>query len=93
MAFPIKPFYELIKLSKEALDEALLPLRIRAAKARAETEKIKIEERLIKLETQINEACADKDINFIHIIDTIDEYELTERRLKQINELVSKLFP
>lgn len=93
MAFNVKPFAELIKMTKEALDDALLPLRVRAAKARAETERIKLEEQLISQEARIHEACADKDINFIRVSNMIDEYELTERRLKQINELVANLFP
>jgi hypothetical protein len=93
MAFQIKPFKELVALTKEKLDEALVPLRVRAAKAKAEGEVIKLEEKLISLETKINEACAKKELDFNAIGDMMDEYDLTERRLKQINELVKNLFP
>ena len=93
MSFALKPFRELVALSKEKLDEALIPLRVRAAKAKAEGEVIKMEESLIKLETCINEMCAQMELNFVSITDKIDEYELTERRLKQIQQLVAELFP
>jgi hypothetical protein len=93
MAFKIKPFKDLVSLTKEKLDEALVPLRVRAAKAKAEGEVIKLEEKLIGLETKLNEACAKKELDFNGIGDLMDEYDLTERRLTQIKDLVSALFP
>lgn len=93
MAFQIKPFKELVALTKEKLDEALIPLRVRAAKAKAESETIKLEEKLISLETQINTQCAQKELYFTAIADLMDEYDLTSRRLVQIKELISSLFP
>jgi hypothetical protein len=92
MAFKMKTYKELVAMTKEKLDEALVPLRVRAAKAKAEGEVIKLEEKLISLETQINEACAKKEIDFNAIGDRIDEYELAERRLKQIQDLIKALF-
>jgi hypothetical protein len=93
MAFQIKPFKDLVALTKEKLDEALIPLRVRAAKAKAEGEVIKLEEKLINYETKINEACAKKELDFNAIGDLMDEYDLTERRLVQIKDLVAALFP
>lgn len=93
MAFQLKSFKELVSMTKEKLDESLVPLRVRAAKAKAESEVIKLEEKMISLETKINEACAKKDLDFNSIGDMMDEYDLVERRLKQINELVAALFP
>jgi len=93
MAFKLKSFKELVSMTKEKLDESLVPLRVRAAKAKAESEVIKLEEKLITLETTINEKCAQKDINFTTVADLMDEYDLLERRLKQINDLVAALFP
>ena len=40
-----------------------------------------------------NESCAAKEPDFNRITDLIDEYELTERRKKQIDALVAQLFP
>lgn len=93
MAFKIKPFKDLVSLTKEKLDEALVPLRVRAAKAKAEGEIIKLEETLIGLETKINESCAQKGLDFNKIGDLMDDYDITERRLLQIKELVAALFP
>lgn len=93
MAFNIKPFKELIGLTKEALDATMLPLRVRAARAKAEGEVIKLEEQLLRIETAINQSCAEKELNFTSITNMMDEYELTERKLKQINTLVAQLFP
>lgn len=93
MAFKLKSFKELVAMTEEKLDEMLLPLRVRSAKARAEQEVIKLEEQLISLETQINKACASKEINFQAVADLIDKYELAERRLGQIQKLVASLFP
>ncbi len=93
MAFQIKPFKELVAMTKEKLDEAMVPLRVRGAKAKAEGEIIKLEEKLIGLETKINESCAQKDLDFNKIGDLMDDYDITERRLLQIKELVAALFP
>lgn len=93
MAFQIKSFKELVSLTKEKLDEALVPLRVRAAKAKAEGELVKLEEKLVSLETKINEACAQKELDFNKITDMIDEYDLAERRKNQVETLVSQLFP
>lgn len=93
MTFQIKSFRELVSMTKEKLDEAMLPLRIESAKNRAQGEVIKLKEKLINLEQKINEECAKKDVDFNKAGDLMDEYELTERRLNQINRLVDSLFP
>lgn len=93
MAFQVKSFKELISMTKEKLEESMIPFRVRTAKAKAEMIKVELETKLVELETKINEQCAQKEINFPKIADLVDEYELTERRLNQITSLVSKLFP
>jgi hypothetical protein len=93
MAFTLKPFKDLVALSKEKLDEAMIPLRVRGAKIKADSEKLKLEELMIKLETEINTLCAQKDLDFTSITDKIDQYELAERKLKQVTKLVDELFP
>lgn len=49
MAFAIKPFNTLLAMTKEKLDEAMIPLRVRAAKAKADGEVIKLEEKMLSL--------------------------------------------
>lgn len=91
--FKVKPFKEVLKLTAEKLDEALAPIRAKAAGAKAALASAKIEEELISMEAEIHKLCAEKELNFDNIIKKMDAYELQERKLKQIKELVSKLFP
>lgn len=93
MSFQVKPFEEVVAMTKEKLDEVMTPLRVRAAKAKAEVICAKIEGDLISLEREIHEACANKDIDFEAIARKVDRYDLTERKLKQITKLVDQLFP
>lgn len=93
MAFQIKSFKELISMTKEKLDEAMVPLRVRAAKAKAEGEKVKLEQKMLELETKINDLCAQKDLDFNKVADLMDDYDLSERRLAQVTKLVEQLFP
>lgn len=93
MAFQVKSFREVLTLSKEKLDEALAPIRARSAKAKAGMYTATLEEKLVNTERQINEACAEKDLDFDKIIGLIDTYELTERKLEQANNIVTQLFP
>lgn len=93
MAFKVKPFVEVVAMTKEKIDEALAPIRARSAKAKAEMSQAKLEETMVTLEREIHESCAEKDINFDAIIAKIDRYELTERKKKQIDGLIRELFP
>lgn len=89
----LKPFKEILKMSKEAIDDALAPVRARSAKAKATLEVSKLEERMIALETEIHNLCAEKELDFPKIADKMDAYALTERRHKQIESIVEQLFP
>lgn len=93
MAFKVKTYKEVLAMTKEKLDEALAPIRARSAKAKAELEIAKQQEKLIALEGDIHKLCAEKELNFNTIADKVDQYELAERRLKQIESLVLELFP
>ena len=73
MSFNIRPFKELIAMTKEMLEESLIPLRVRAAKAKAEGVKVELETKQLDLEAKINTACAQKDIDFITVADLMDE--------------------
>jgi len=90
MAFHVKPFKEIIALSE---DEALAPVRARAAKAKADLEVAKADEKLMSLEAEIHKLCAEKELNFDKITDKMDEYDLVDRRRVQITKLVADLFP
>jgi hypothetical protein len=93
MAFTVKPLAALLALTSEKVDELLAPVRARGIKAKADLEQAKIEEKLISLEGEINKLCANKELDFDVIVGKMNEYDLLERKLKQIKQLISELFP
>jgi 3-isopropylmalate dehydratase small subunit len=89
----LKPFKEMLALTKEGVDKALAPLRARQVKGQAELEKMKLEEKIITLETEVQEMCVDKTINFEKLLNKLDEIALLERRKKQYDKVLEELFP
>lgn len=89
----LKPFKDMIALSKEKLDEAMAPIRAKQVKSKAELEMAKIEADILTKETEIQEICTDKDIDLPKLIDLIDEVALLERRKKQYCKVLKELFP
>jgi hypothetical protein len=89
----IRPFKELIGMSKEKLNEAMAPIRARKVKATAQLEASKLDEQILTLETEVQEECAREDINLPRIIDKIDKIALLERRKVKYGELLEQLFP
>lgn len=89
----LKPFKELIAMSKEKLHEAMAPVRARLVKSQAELEMAKLDGELVTLESQIQEACIGKEINFPALLDKLDKVALLERRKKQYAQVLRELFP
>ena len=89
----LKPFKEILAMTKEKVDEALAPMRARKVKAQAELETAKLDERLAVLESEIQELCANKEINFEKLISKLNEHAIAERRKKQYGKIIKELFP
>ena len=89
----LKPFKEIIAMSKEKLDSALAPIRSRKVKIQAEVKKSEIDEKIVILETEIQEMCADKDIDFDKLFEKLDKIALLDRRKKQYDKVLKELFP
>ena len=89
----LKPFKELIALSKEKIDEALAPLRARTAKAKATLKMAEIDEKIASLGQAIQELATSKDIDFDKIADKLDEVALLELRKTRFAEITGQLFP
>jgi hypothetical protein len=89
----LKPYKEIIAMSKEKLSEALAPVRARKVKSQAELEMAKLDDELIRLEADIQEACAKEDIDFPKLLDKLDKSALLERRKKQYQKVLGELFP
>lgn len=89
----LRPFKELIGMSKEKLAEAMAPIRARQVKSKAELEMSKLEAEILNLETGVQEMCTEKDINLPKLLDKIDEIALLERRKTQYAKVLEQLFP
>lgn len=93
MQFQLKPFKELIALSKEKIDEALAPLRASTAKAKATLKMAEIDEKIASLGQKIQEQATSKEIDFDAMADKIDEIALLELRKERFAEITRQLFP
>jgi hypothetical protein len=89
----LKPFKEIIAMSKEKLDEALAPIRARKVKTQADMKKAEIDEKIVVLESEVQEMCSVKDINFDNLFERLDKIALFERRKKQYDKVLDELFP
>jgi hypothetical protein len=90
----LTPYKEILKWSKEKVDEALAGVRANKAHKQAELEIAKLEEAIATQDAKINEICASKkDIDFGRLIAAQDEQALTERKIKQFRKIIGELFP
>ena len=89
----LKPFAEIIALSKEKLAESLAPIRARKVKSQAELEMAKLDDELVRLEADVQEHCAKEEINFPSLLDKLDKVALLERRKAQYEQVLAQLFP
>jgi len=89
----LKPFKDIIAMSKEKLNEALAPIRARKVKTQAEMKKSEIDEKIVIIETEIQEMCSEKEINFDTLFEKLDKIALLERRKKQYDKVLAELFP
>ncbi len=89
----LKPFKEIIAMSKEKLAESLAPIRARKVRSQAELEMAKLDDELIRLEADIQEQCAKEEISFPSLLDKLDKVGLLERRKKQYEMVLGELFP
>ena len=89
----MKPFKEILKMSKEKVDAALAPVRAARVKQKAKLEIATMDEKIASQEASIHELCATKDVDFDAIIEAQDERALFERRRKQFRKIVAEMFP
>lgn len=89
----LTPYKKLLTMAKEAVDATLAPVRARAAKKQAELEMAKLDERIATMQSELNEACSQKDVNFAKIIDKLDDIALAERKKAQFQKILEEMFP
>lgn len=89
----LKPFSELVGMSKEKLAAALAPIRARKVRSQAELEMAKLDDEMARLESEIQELCAKEDLSFPTLLDKLDKVALLERRKTQYAKVLGELFP
>lgn len=89
----LKPFAEILAMTKEKLSEALAPIRARKVRSQAELEMAKLDDELVRLESETHEMCAREEISFPSLLDKLDRIALLERRKKQYQKVLGELFP
>lgn len=89
----LRPFKELVGMTKDKINEAMAPVRAKQVRGKAEMKMFEIEAKLLTLETQVHEMCVEKEIDFDKMIDKLDEIGILERRQKQYGVILDQLFP
>lgn len=74
-------------------DKAMIPSRTNSAKKKCELEVAKLEEEVASQQLKLNEACLQKELNFEDICNRCDAIDLKTRRLEQMNDILTQLFP
>lgn len=83
---------QLYSLAKDTLEAIKIPFEVAKAKKDLEKEIICIEQSIAEKELSIQDAKQSRPFNINKIIDTVDDKELLERKLKQANSLLEELF-
>jgi hypothetical protein len=89
----LKPYSEILKLTKEALDTAKAPIRAMQMRKKAEGEQLEIESKIMDLDTKIHDLSSAYPIDFNKLIESIDERALLERRKEQFGKIIKEMFP
>jgi hypothetical protein len=86
-------YREALKLGKEKLKEALVPIRVNRAQKQAELEMCKLDEKVAVKEAALHEECCKEEVNFPNIIEMQDDLALLERRRAQYQKILDEMFP
>lgn len=86
-------YQEALRMGKEALDAALVPVRANRAKKQAELEMCKLDEDIATKQAALHEACTQQELKFDRIIKLQDEIALLERRKAQYQQILDQMFP
>ena len=91
MKFVMKPFSELINLTKDQLAALTQPLRVRKVKAKADLEMIALETKILEQQEKLQKLVLEEDIDFKKIIQVLNENALTEREKGLYEEILAQL--
>lgn len=89
----LKSFTEMLAMGPDQINAELAGPRAATAKARSTLLLAELNEKIVKKQQQVTEACCNKDINFERVADLLDELELLEMRTDRIQNIIDQLFP
>ena len=89
----LQPYKEILRMTKDAINDALVPVRSMRAKKQAELEMARLDELIATYEAQIHEVCCENEVSFSKLIDKQDAMELAKRKKKQYQEILNQMFP
>jgi len=88
----LTPYRKILAMTKEAIDKTLVPIRAKQAKQQGELKMMEIEEKLITLESDVQEITVKHPLNYETLLKKLDEIALLERRKKQFEKVIKELF-
>ncbi|NIB43785.1 hypothetical protein HBA55_29555 [Pseudomaricurvus alkylphenolicus] len=86
-------YHEVLTMGKEAVEKALIPVRVKKAKQQAKLEMCKLDEDIAVKEARLKEICCHQELNFPSIIELQNEIGLLKRKKKQYQEILNQMFP
>lgn len=86
------PYKQILKFSKEKIQESLAPIRANQTKKQGELEIAKLDEKIATAESDIQEICSEHPLSFDKLIEAQDKHALMVRRKKQLGKIISELF-
>lgn len=86
------PYKKVLAMTKEAIDKALVPIRAAQAKQRGELEMMKIDEKIITFESEIQSITVKHPLDYDALLKKLDEVALLERRKRQFSKVIKELF-
>lgn len=93
MAYTLTPYKKLLEMGKAAVEATLVPIRASQARKQGELKMMEIEEKLITIESKIQEESIKHPLQYEKIIELLDERGLLERRCEQFKKIIGELFP
>lgn len=89
----LKPFKDIVRMTKDGMDTMLAPVRERQVKAKVTLKLAQIDEELVRLEREIQEAWASKEPDLEAIYVKVNKYELAERQSRVFTKMMEDMFP
>ncbi len=87
------PYKEVLAWSKDKIKEALVPIHAAQAKQQGQLESLKINEKIVSLEAEIQELQMQHPFPWDSFIDKMDALALLERRKGKFEQYIGQLFP